>query len=129
MPAKGVENSMTTQYVTLARDENQALGLGRFAIDFLAGKFPWPEERVLQRVELFHLDSIACAVSALAEGANAPRVLRDEAQDYSVDQLAGGAFLLGSRLRVQPEKAAAANSSAAREWDANGTNFGWNPDR
>ena len=28
-----------------------------------------------------------------------------------------------------PEKAVLANSSAVREWDANGTNFGYNPAR
>src|SRR4029453_18436997 len=28
-----------------------------------------------------------------------------------------------------PEKAVVANSSAVREWDANGTNFGYNPAR
>jgi 2-methylcitrate dehydratase len=36
---------------------------------------------------------------------------------------------LGSRVDVMPEKAVVANSSAAREWDANGTNFGYNPTR
>ena len=33
-------------------------------------------------MERFHLDSIACAVSALACGTNAPRVLREEALEY-----------------------------------------------
>jgi 2-methylcitrate dehydratase len=30
-------------------------------------------------------------------------------------------------VRVPPEKAVLANSSAVREWDSNGTNFGYNP--
>ncbi len=32
-------------------------------------------------------------------------------------------------MAVKPEKAVLANSSAVREWDANGTNFGYNPAR
>ena len=30
-------------------------------------------------------------------------------------------------MQVQPEKAILANGSAVREWDSNGTNFGYNP--
>jgi 2-methylcitrate dehydratase len=115
--------------VTLARDENQALALGRFAIDFLAGRLGEPDESALCRVELFHLDSIACAVSAIACGTNAPSVLRAEALNYPCDDPQRGAPLLGSRAGVMPEKAVVANCAAAREWDANGTNFGYNPAR
>jgi 2-methylcitrate dehydratase len=35
--------------------------------------------------------------------------------------------MFGSNVRVQPEKAVLACSSAVREWDSNGTNFGYNP--
>ncbi len=35
----------------------------------------------------------------------------------------------GSPVLVHPEKAVLANCSAVREWDANGTNFGFNPAR
>jgi len=35
----------------------------------------------------------------------------------------------GSKVNVHIEKAIAANCSAVREWDSNGTVFGWNPDR
>lgn len=122
-------NFMSAEYVTLSRDDNQALGLGRYAIDFLAGRWGAPGARALAMVERFHRDSIACAVSALACGAAAPRLLRAEALEYGVADGAPGAYCLGSTRRVQPEKAIAANSSAAREWDANGTNFGYNPKR
>jgi 2-methylcitrate dehydratase len=112
--------------VILSRRENQARAIGRYAIDFLSGKLGRPDESVYERVERFHLDSIACGVSALALGANAPRVLRAEALEYACG---GGAPLFGSRVKVMPEKAVVAASSAVREWDANGTNFGYNPAR
>jgi 2-methylcitrate dehydratase len=38
-----------------------------------------------------------------------------------------GATVFGSHIAVQPEKAVAANGAAVREWDSNGTNFGYNP--
>lgn len=120
---------MANQYVNLPRNENQALGIGQYAVDFMAGKFPEPDERVYRHVERFHLDSIACAVSALALGTNAPKVLRQEALEYVVPKGTPGATCLGSKLLVAPEKAILANSSAAREWDSNGTNFGYNPAR
>lgn len=118
-----------SDHVTLRPDENQARGIGQYAIDFLGGKWPDPEPSVWKMVERFHVDSIACAVSALACGANAPRVLRQEALEYAVPADKPGATCLGSKIRVSPEKAVLANSSAAREWDSNGTNFGYNPAR
>jgi 2-methylcitrate dehydratase len=118
---------MSNTYLTLKRTENQARGIGRYAIDFLAGRLGMPSDAVLARVEQFHLDSIACAVAALALGTNAPRILRDEALEYRVADSAVGATLLGSKSRVSPEKAILANCAAVRELDANGTNFGYNP--
>lgn len=118
---------MSENFVTLPRDSNQALGLGRFAIDFLSGRLGAPGELALRSVERFHLDSVACAVSALALGTNAPHVLRDEALEYAVADPARGASCFGSRVCVQPEKAVAANCAAVREWDSNGTNFGYHP--
>jgi 2-methylcitrate dehydratase len=117
---------MSNETVTLHRDENQARGIGQYALDMLAGRHVGPSDDVLRRVELFHLDSVACGVSALACGANAPVVLRHEGLEYRVR---GGVPMFGSRIRVAPEKAVAACSSAVREWDANGTNFGYNPAR
>lgn len=112
--------------VTLARDTNQALGIGRFAIDFLSGKLgSGPSAKVLDRTRLFHTDSVLCGLSALALGTNAPTILRREALDYPDS---GGATVFGSKTRVKAEKAIVANSSAVREWDSNGTNFGYNPE-
>lgn len=114
------------QEIVLPRDENQARGLAQYAIDFLSDKFAPPGERPLRMVERFHLDSMACAVSAIARGANAPNVLRREALEYPYSH---GVPCFGSRARVMPEKAVLANCSAVREWDANGTNFGYDPSR
>jgi 2-methylcitrate dehydratase len=119
---------MSADFVTLSRDENQALALGRFARDFMAGRWGELSPAVAHRTELFHLDSIACAVSAIAAGTNAPNVLRREALEYRRD-VSSGVPLLASDCLVAPEKAVLANCAAAREWDANGTNFGYNPAR
>ncbi len=120
---------MSNEFITLARDTNQARGLGQYAIDFLGGRFAGPDAGVLRRVERFHLDSMACGVSALACGANAPTVLRREALEYECRPPQRGVPCFGSRVHVKPEKAVVANCSAVREWDANGTNFGFNPAR
>src|SRR5512140_3746973 len=112
-------------HVKLSRNSNQALGIGQFAIDFLSGELgPGPSGAVLERTRLFHTDSVLCGVSALALGTNAPTLLRKEALDYPD---AGGAQVFGSVAKVKAEKAILANSSAVREWDSNGTNFGYNP--
>ena len=117
---------MDTSHVTLRRDENQARALGQFAIDFVSGQLGEPDAAVFRMTERFLTDSVACGVSAIALGTNAPNVLRDEAVDY---QLANdsGATCFGSDVSVTAEKAIAANCAAVREWDSNGTNFGYNP--
>jgi 2-methylcitrate dehydratase len=115
---------MTSQYVQLWRHENQARGVGQYAIDFLAGRLGQPSDAVLDRVAGFHLDSVGCAVAALALRTNAPTILRDEALRYPDPT---GVPCFGSRQPVAPEKAVVANCSAVRELDANGTNFGYNP--
>lgn len=115
---------MANDYLILSRHENQALGIGEYAVAFCRGKYPGPSAGVIERTELFHLDSIGCAVAALACRMNAPVLLRDEAQAYPFSQ---GASCFGSDMRVHPEKAVVANCSAVRELDANGTNFGYNP--
>src|SRR5581483_5627062 len=115
---------MSSPTIRLSRHENQARGIGQYAIDFLNGRLGRPEEAVFERVEEFHLDSVACAVAALAERMNAPTLLRAEALTYP-DERGAGCF--GSGERVAPEKAVVANCSAVRELDANGTNFGYNP--
>ena len=66
----------TQQTVLLPRTSNQALGLARHCRDFL--KAPRSiGAATLERLGHFHLDSVGCGVSAIAEGANAPTVLRE----------------------------------------------------
>ncbi len=115
---------MKNTYLKLARNENQALGIGRYSLDFLNGEFDEPAGAVLARVEQFHTDAVACAVAAIACGMNAPLILRDEALSYETPR---GVPCFGSPILVSPEKAVLANCSAVRELDANGTNFGYNP--
>merc|ERR1711904_332422 len=55
---------------------------------------------------------------------NAPTVLREEALSYPD---AKGGTVFGSMEKCAPEKVIAANASAVREWDSNGTVFGFNP--
>lgn len=125
MPICQNEASMSTR-VTLSPDSNQALGLGQFALDFMSGRLgPGPSAAVLERTRLFHTDSVVCGLSALALQTNAPTLLRQEALDYPD---AAGATVFGSRVRVKAEKAIVANSAAVREWDSNGTNFGYRPE-
>jgi len=116
-----------SNFTHLPADSNQALGIANYAIDFISGKIGTPDASVLSRTELFHTDSIFTAISALALGCNAPTVLRDEALEYAVSDPSKGATVIGSTERVWAEKAILANSNAAREWDSNGTNFGYNP--
>ena len=114
----------TDTTVTLPRDTNQALGIGQFACDWFAGRLGTPDAAVQDRTVQFFVDSVLCGLSALAMQTNAPTVLRNEALEYT---RSGGATCFGSMTPVCPEKAIAANASAVREWDSNGTNFGYNP--
>lgn len=116
-----------SRYLTLEADTNQARGIAEFARDFVSGKFEPPGEAALRQTERFHLDSVGCALAALAIGPSAPRLLREEALAYRVSDDVEGAYCFGSEARVAPEKAVLANCSAVRELDANGTNFGYNP--
>ncbi len=113
----------TPAVVNLARNANQALGIGEYAVRFMGGEGE-PDAIVLQRTTQFFTDSVLCGLSALALGTNAPTVLRNEALGYPRTD---GVTVFGSTTRVCPEKAIVANSSAVREWDSNGTNFGFNP--
>ncbi len=116
-----------SDFTLLPADSNQALGIAQFAVDFMSGKIGKPDASVIDRTNLFHVDSVFTAISAIALNTNAPRVLRQEALDYTVAQNKAGATIYGSSVKVSPEKAVVANSAAAREWDSNGTNFGYNP--
>lgn len=91
-------------------------------------------EEVYDRVSLFHTDSVICGVSAIALKTNAPNILRDEAIGlYSVNpdkKDAPNSYFskcIGSKVWVHSEKAIVANVAAVREWDSNGTVFGYNP--
>merc|ERR1719401_396662 len=111
--------------VTLPADSNQALGIAQYAKDFIGGKYgDNVDPSVWEKIEQFHTDSVMCGISALALKTNAPTVLREEALDYAD---AKGATVFGSMQKCAPEKVIAANASAVREWDSNGTVFGFNP--
>ncbi|MBI2342555.1 MAG: MmgE/PrpD family protein, partial [Deltaproteobacteria bacterium] len=109
--------------ITLKLDSNQARAIGQYAIDFVNGKYSAVAPEVLKRISFFFADSLGCGIAAIGIGANAPRVLRKEALNYKNPK---GAHIIGSKELVAPEKAIAANCSAVRELDSNGTNFGFN---
>lgn len=126
--------------VILPADSNQALGIAEYAIGFLSeggARRGEPSERVLERTGLFFTDAVLCGLSALALKTNAPTVLRDEALGYPVTgetprlgrATRAGATVFGSAAAVRTEKAIVANCAAVREWDSNGTNFGYNPEQ
>ena len=108
----------------LPRTTNQARGLAAYARGFLFAPRP-VGARTLALLERFHLDSVGCGVSALALRANAPTVLRTEALASSPAVGSRGGVCFGAARPCAVEKAVAANASAVREWDSNGTNFGY----
>lgn len=141
VPAQpGQRRDTMAETVTLASGSNQALGIARYAIGFLSrdpATRGAPDGSVLARTGLFMTDAALCGLSALALRTVAPTVLRDEALAYPVTDGAwrargavqAGATVFGSGAVVHPEKAIVANCAAVREWDSNGTNFGYNPAR
>ncbi|MDA1039002.1 MAG: MmgE/PrpD family protein [Planctomycetota bacterium] len=116
--------STTQNTILLPRSTNQARGLARYCRDFLTTPRPIGAA-TLARLEAFHLDSVGCGVSALAAEANAPTVLRREALATRPTTASRGGICFGSPQPCATEKAVAANASAVREWDSNGTNFGY----
>ena len=108
----------------LPADSNQARGLAAYARDFLGPAAEPIGPATLALLERFHTDSVGCGVSALAAAANAPTVLRREALATIPAAGSPGVVCLGSSRRCLAERAVAANASAVREWDSNGTNFG-----
>lgn len=135
-------------HVHLPADTNQALGLARYALDFMAdepGRRGEPSALVREHTDLFHTDACLCGISALALQTNAPTLLRAEALTYTtpaagMGTLAGvpwakagttvrsGVPPFGATADCHVEKAIVANCAAVREWDSNGTNFGFNPE-
>ena len=133
-----------TTHTFLSADSNQALGIGQYAVAFMNAKSAAqgrgaPGKVVIEKTNLFHVDSVLCGLSALALGTNAPAVLRAEALRYATPRGGfgsqsgvgkdgrSGVPVFGSMSQCFAEKAIAANSAAVREWDSNGTNFGYNP--
>lgn len=114
----------TETSTTLLKNTNQALGIGQFAVDFMGG-LGEPSKEVCDRTTLFFTDAVLCGLSAVAVKTNAPTVLRNEALSFPTED---GATVFGSTEQVVSEKAILANCSAVREWDSNGTNFGYNPE-
>jgi 2-methylcitrate dehydratase len=114
----------TETSTTLLKNTNQALGIGLFAVDFMAG-IGEPSKEVCDRTALFFTDAVLCGLSAISVKTNAPTVLRDEALSFPDEY---GATVFGSTQPLTSEKAILANCAAVREWDSNGTNFGYNPE-
>lgn len=115
-------------HTVLKKNTNQAEGLAEYAINFLSKGTP--STKVLERTRLFHTDSVLTGLSALALKTNAPHVLRNEALEHELKKTKLPlAKVFGSDKLVLLEKAVVANSSAVREWDSNGTVFGYANDK
>jgi len=110
--------------IVLSRSTNQARGLAAYCDDFLHAPQPIGAA-TLALLGRFHLDSVGCGVSAIALGANAPVILRREALASPPAGGSRGGICFGDPRPCAVEKAVAANASAVREWDSNGTNFGY----
>lgn len=115
----------------LLRNTNQALGLAHYAKEFMKnGK---PSTKILKRTKLFHTDSVICGISALALKTRAPNLLREEAVSIfepAIEETNRKARLnkvrmFGGNAFSIDYKSIAANCSAVREWDSNGTVFGY----
>jgi len=124
---------MTMAPAVLTRQTNQALGLGRYAISFIeAGE---PSQAVIERTSMFVTDATFCGLSAIALKTNAPTVLRQQALDSRPNRFTlgnvtqEGVTIFGSTELVCPLEATLADCNAVREWDSNGTNFGYDPVR
>lgn len=86
-----------------SRQHQPGRGLAEYAFDFIAAKY-LPGEQALAQVERFHLDSVGCALAALAIGANSPRLLRREALSYARGDNQQGASCFGSTVPVARKK-------------------------
>ena len=115
--------------IHLPKHSNQALGLAQYSIDFMKQDLAGIHSEVTERVELFFADSIACGFSALALNTNAPTILRREALSCPPPSDQAGARCFESNKSVLPQKAILANCAAVREWDSNGTLFGYCPEK
>lgn len=126
-PQTRLFSSTTDEHIVLKENTNQVVGLAEYARAFLQEGHAAPSDAVLKRTNLFFTDALLCGTSALALRTNAPTVLREEARGYPLSAAQGGVPLLGDDATAHPEKVIAANCASTREWDSNGTNFGYNP--
>lgn len=109
----------------LSKKTNQAQELGKYAIEFMKSNQKI-DDKVYKRVKMFNTDAVVCGVSALCLKTNAPTLLRKEAlEDYEYSGK-HKSKVFGSNKWVHVEKAIVANNAAVREWDSNGTVFGYN---
>lgn len=111
----------------LSATSNQAVGLGEYCQDFLFN----PQSvstATIELIERFHLDSVGCAISAIHQRANACTVLRREALKTRSPAQDIGGICFGDSTNVDTARSVAANVAAVREWDSNGTNFGFDKD-
>lgn len=115
--------------VKIVKDCNQVLKLAEYASNFM--KRGNPSQNVIERTKLFHTDSVILGISALAMRTNAPTILKNEASLYEKKSISVSrkikyyARCFGSTSLVPVEKAVLANCAAVREWDSNGTVFGY----
>lgn len=127
--------SSSASAVSINRSQDLALGIGQWVCTFLkSGK---PPQSVIDKTLMFRKDALACGLSALALGTNAPRVFRELAlaspfaagQRLGTTKISLGATMYGLKSPVYGPFAARAMAAADREWDSNGTNFGFDPVR
>jgi 2-methylcitrate dehydratase len=97
-PAEAPAFQKTETHLILPADSNQALGIARYAIDFVRNGQCSPAASVLERTNMFHVDATFCGLSAIALGTNAPAVLRAEALEYAD---AKGATIFGDKTRAR----------------------------
>ena len=114
--------------VTLSKESNQALDLGKFAIEFLREGLGNIDIDVVSKAKLLHADSVLCAVSALAQKTIPPSLLKAESMELSrVSRgrraIPGYSFCFGSIKQGPTELAVAANCTAAREWNSSPINL------
>ena len=115
--------------IQILKNSNQGLKLAEYAASFM--KKGQPSDAVIERTKLFHTDSVICGISALAQRTNAPTILKNEASlyekksDNALKKLKFYSRCFGSTSLVPVEKAVLANCAAVREWDSNGTVFGY----
>lgn len=117
--------------VTLNRNTNQAYDLGKYAVDFIKnGK---PSEKVVNRLKLFHTDSVLCGLAALSLKMGSSSLFKNEAFQYmkrggmqNPRAKLGYSKVFGSNEIAVVEKSIMANISAVSELDATGTIFGYN---